>query len=72
MNTNLTLPRPIVPKTTNSPIKTINSTPILPSPSFYSSSVQQPIQKNFQCRICHLTYKVILNQQNLKLIVPYL
>ncbi|CAF5194108.1 unnamed protein product, partial [Rotaria magnacalcarata] len=31
-------------------------TPDLPSTSNFSSTIQ-PIQKNFQCRICHLTYK---------------
>jgi len=50
--------RPIAPKTTNNPIEIMNSSPIISSPSFHSSSIQ-PIQKNFQCRICHLTYKVI-------------
>ncbi|CAF0843893.1 unnamed protein product [Rotaria sp. Silwood1] len=55
-HSNISSQRPIAPKSTNSPTKPINSTPTLPSPSFYSSTIQ-PIQKNFQCRICHLTYK---------------
>ncbi|CAF0790008.1 unnamed protein product [Adineta steineri] len=48
--------RPIAPKITNSPSTIINSPPVLPQSSFYSSTIQ-PIQKNFQCRVCHLTYK---------------
>ncbi|CAF3340871.1 unnamed protein product [Rotaria socialis] len=55
-HSNLSPQRPIAPKLTNSPIKPITSTADLPSTSNFSSTIQ-PIQKNFQCRICHLTYK---------------
>ncbi|UJR16055.1 hypothetical protein I4U23_002968 [Adineta vaga] len=46
--------RPIAPKINNTPSIPIDSSP--PSSPFTSPSFQ-PIQKNFQCRICHLTYK---------------
>jgi hypothetical protein len=53
MHPNISPQRPIAPKSTNIP-----TNPIVSPPSFHSSSIQ-PIQKNFQCRVCHLTYKVI-------------
>lgn len=53
MHSNFHPQRPIAPKNTNIPTNSIRT-----PPSFHSSSLQ-PIQKNFQCRICRLTYKVL-------------
>ena len=58
MHSNISPQRAIAPKQSTTPTKLINSTPpIISPPSFYSPSMQT-IQKNFKCRICHLTYKV--------------
>ncbi|CAF1019366.1 unnamed protein product [Adineta ricciae] len=43
--------RLIAPKIIHTPPTAVDTSPSFCSPSF------QPIQKNFQCRICHLTYK---------------